>query len=448
MSELDEIIEMNVTVTDQAPERPNFGVPLIASFHEQFGDRVREYSQPDDLLDDGFTTLSPEYAIATAMKAQNPTVQRFKLGRLTGSFNHTLHLIPANLTVGYVYEFEVRASSNDAWVTVSYEVQNGDDAELIVDGIVADLAAAADITATDATTHATLAADNAGDIIYLRMPQDGHLRVLDATVTSGSTLASDLAAIEDEDPAWYGLILALNTEDTILAAATWCEARTKNFFPQSADWNVVDTGEDSDVASQLLDGAYTRTCGIWKRNVGGADWAAAAFAIQNLAPDPGSYTPAFKTLATIPVDKLRPGERTALKNKHWTRYTRVGGLNITYEGRTPSGRFIDVVRGIDWIKSEIQLDLYRYLYVNPKVPFSASGLAGAQGVVENAIRKGLPTAGNPGLVADDSPIVVEVPAIEETDVSDRANRLLRSISFSFRLSGALHGIRVVGTASV
>lgn len=439
MSELDEIIEMNVVVTDRAAAAPNFGTPLIASLHTNFGERVREYSMPDDLLDDGFTTSSPEYAVAQAIKSQDPTVQRFKVGRLTASFNHTLHFIPNNLTPGYVYSFTVDG------VTVEYAVESGDSAADIVGEFESQLAAVSDATASnDGTTHATLTADNAGHVFSVTIPHDGGLRVLDATVVSGSTLASDLAAIDDEDPDWYALLLTLNTEDAILAAAAWCEARTKVFFPQSADWNVVDPAQTGDVASQLLAGSFTRTCGIWKRAIGSAACAAAAFATQVVTPAPGAATPAHKTLVGVPVDKLRPGERTALTNKRWTRYTSFGGFNRTFEGLTPSGRFIDVTRGVDWIKATIQQDLANYLYVNPKVPYTTSGLEGARGVIENAIRKGLAT----GLVADDTPIVVNMPTIEETALEDRAARIVRGASFSFRLAGAAHRFIVNGTVSV
>lgn len=443
MSELDEVIEMNVVVTDQAQEQPNFGVPLIASLHTNFADRVREYSQADDLLDDGFTTSSPEYEIASAMKNQDPTIQSFKLGRLTGTFTHTLHLIPTNVTIGYVYTLDAKVGANE-FVTVTYTVVENDTVALICDELVTALAAVTDTAVTDAATHVALAADNAGELISLRVPQDGHLRVLDVTSVVTATLTADLAAIESEDPAWYGLTLALNTEDTIVTAATWCEGRTKVFFPQSMDWNVVDAGESTDVASLLLAGSYTRTCGIWKRGMGGLCWAGAAFLIQVLAPAPGEASPVHVSLATVPVDKLRTGERAALTAKNWTRYTNFGGFNRTFEGKTPSGRFIDVTRGIDWIKAMIQQDLSTYLYVNPKVPYTTSGLAGVRGVVENAIRRGLAT----GLVADDTAIVVNVPAIEDTDAADRANRIVRGVTFSFRLAGAAHRFVVSGTVTV
>lgn len=440
MSELDELIDVQVTVQDQAPERPNFGTPLIASYHTRFGERVREYSQADDMLDDGFTTSDPEYKTASIIKMQNPTLQRFKIGRLeTASHKQELHFIPNNVTPGYVYSFSV----DD--VDVEYEVQEGDSTADIVGEFETQLANVQDATASDSgTDHATLTAVNDGHIFDVSLPHDGHVRVLDATTVSGTDLSADLSAIEDEDPSWYGLLLTLNCEDTILAGAAWCEARRKVFFPQSADWNIVDATKEDDVASQLVAAGYTRTCGIWKRGIGANAQAAAAFATVNLAPDPGSSTPAFKTLVGVPFDRLRPGERAALEKKNWTRYTRVAGFNITFEGRTPSGRFVDVTRGIDWIVSEIQLDLYRYLYVNPKVPYTSTGLSGAKGTIEGAIMRGV-TA---GLVADDTPIVVTMPSIDETDVNDRANRLVTGATFEFRLAGAAHRFRVRGTVTV
>lgn len=434
---LDDVIDIQISVSDRAPARPNFGTPLIAAFHEAWGDRVREYSRADDLLEDGFLAADAVYKMAQAIKSQNPTIRRFKVGRLEdATYTHTVHLIPANTTPGYTYSGTIDGTS------ITFDVGESDDVEAICDTLTPLVDAITGVSATDATTHVVVASDDPGKILQIAF--DRGMKVLDATAVDGEKLAADLAAINDEDPAWYGLLLDVNSKDSVSAAAGWTETQRKLFFPMSCDWNVVDSGETTDVASVLQAQNYKRTAGIWHRQIGGSEWANAAFATIVLGPDPGSSTPAFKSLAGITADNLRTGEASSLTAKNWTRYTSLGGVPVTFEGRTPSGRFVDVARGVDWLHAEIQFDILTILLNNPKVPYTNNGIALIKGAIEGALLKGV----RRGLIADDSPIVVSVPRIDETDASDRLERILRDCEFSARLSGALHGIRITGNLTI
>src|SRR5690606_4806399 len=128
----DPIIDLEITISDKAPEQPNFGVPLIAGWHTRFPDRVREYAQAKDMLTDGFTTDDPEYQMALVLKAQNPAVRSFKVGRLAlATFTHTVTLKPTNLTTGLVYPGEINGEDASATVAAS------DTEALVVDKIVA-----------------------------------------------------------------------------------------------------------------------------------------------------------------------------------------------------------------------------------------------------------------------------------------------------------------------
>lgn len=434
---LDDVIDIQISVSDRAPARPNFGTPLIAAFHEAWGDRVREYSRADDLLEDGFLTSDSVYQIASAIKRQNPTIRRFKVGRLEeATYTHTVHLIPANETPGYTYSGTVEGTE------ITFDVGAEDDVEAICDTLTPLVDAITGVSATDAATHVVVEADDPGKILQIAF--DRGMRVLDATAVDGEDLAADLAEIEDEDPAWYGLLLDVNSEDSISAAAGWIEGRRKIFFTQSADWNVADGSETTDIGSVLKAQTYTRTFPIWHRFIGGSEWANGAYATVVLGPDVGSSIASYKSLAGITVDNLRAGEQSGLKAKHWTQYQTLGGLNLTLGGRSPSGRYVDLVRGVDWLHSEMQLDILALFANNPKVPFTANGLALIKGTLENAIVKGI----RRGLVADDTPYTVTVPTIDETDASDRLERILRGCEFTARVSGAVESVTVRGNLTI
>ena len=62
------------------------------------------------------------------------------------------------------------------------------------------------------------------------------------------SITASLTAIEAVDQDWYGLVFTkevrdnviINSEDSVLAASNWCQARTKLFFNTSNDLDALD----------------------------------------------------------------------------------------------------------------------------------------------------------------------------------------------------------------
>lgn len=434
---MSEVIKVNTTVSDKAPTKPNFGTPMLVGFHTAWADRVREYSEASDMLDDGFTTDDDLYQMALIAKSQEPSPETFKVGRLeAATYTHTVNLTPTNFTEGLDYNGEIEDTE------FSYVVQSGDAILDVNTGLVSEITAISDVTATDEGTHVQVVSDIAATILSF-FGVNEHLHVEDVTAVVDADLQADLDAIKDEDNEWYGLALAVNSADAVSSASAWTEANDKIFVPQLSDTEVTDAGVTDDIASSLVALSYTRTGPIWHRHIGGSEWSNVAFLMANLIPDPGSYTPAFKTLAGVSVNKLRAGQETALEAKNVTKYTRQHGINVTFEGRTPSARFFDVTRFIDWQDATIKADAFGPLVNNPKIPFTNQGIATMRDTVEGSLIKGA-TAG--GL--DRETIVVTAPDVTATDSADRSNRLLKGIKAKARLAGALHGLEVEFNVSV
>lgn len=434
----DPIIDLQIVVSDKAPERDNFGIPLIAGWHTRFPDRVREYAQAKDMLTDGFTTADPEYQMALVLKAQNPAVRRFKVGRLAlATFTHTVTLTPLNTTAGLVYPGEINGED------VSVTVAPSDTVALICDKLVIAATGIPGVTATDNTTHVTITGAAGKIVSFANMSE--FCKVEDTTVVNAANLQADLNAILDEDRNWYGLALTINSADAIKAAALWTEANGKIFCPMTSDTEVTDAGVTDCIASQLVTLAYTRTALIYHPDIGGSQWANAAWLAINLAPDPGSYTPAFKQLTGVRTAPLRQGAKSALGAKRVTRYTVEYGYNVTYEGKTPSGRFFDVTRFIDWQSYTIEADAFALKVNHAKLGFTTPTTASVKGCVEGSLLKGIRAGGIDGV---DTPPVVTVTPIRETTTADRANRIYDGVEFDFRLTGAMHGLRIRGNVSV
>lgn len=431
-------IKLTITVSDKQPEKPNFGVPLIAGKHTRFADLIREYGEAGDMLDDGFLASDAEYQKALILKSQNPAIESFKVGRLLDTtFNQIVNLTPTNVTAGLEY-FGTIAEED-----FSFEVQPSDALLDICGDLATEVGAITGVTPTDNATDVDVATDTADTLVsYAGLTE--HLAVEDTTTVVGADLQSDLDAILDEDPGWYGLSLTINSADAIKAAAAWTEANKKLYIPMSADSGIADVGVTDDVASDLLALSYTRTGGIFHRDIGGSEWADMAFLAVNLSPEPGSYTPAYKSLAGVSVDSLRAGQLSGIEAKNWTHYTRQYSNNVTYQGQSASGRFLDVTRFVDWLDFTIRQDAFLLLVNNPKLPYTNAGIESVKNSVEGSILKGVTAGGIDG----ESPITVTAPTIAETSAGDRAARVLKNIRFSCRLTGALHGLEITGTVSV
>jgi hypothetical protein len=431
---IDKIVNVTVDRQTRAPSQQGFGTPLIVAYHEQWLDRVREYAEVDELVDDGFATTSAVYKLFSAAKAQDPSPLTIKVGRRENAFTQIVHLLPRSTAVGFEHSIAIDGTA------CTYEVETGDAVADIVAGLVTAInAASLGVTATNGTTHVVCASNDDG-VVHTYEAKRG-LDLLDATLDPG--LADDLNAINAEDGDWYGILLDSNSSAQITTLATWTESKLALGLVQSADWNVKDAGESGDVATAMVSSAYARTSGLYCSTIGVP--AAAAWMGKELPRNPGQSTWAFKTLATVPVDKLTDGEKNAINGKKWSHYTRVGGVNITYESKTPAGEFIDIVIGIDFSTARIKEAVFGLLVNNPKVPQTDTGIEMIRGAVLSVLKQ---CSSSDYPIFDPESIEVTVPKIGDVPVADRANRVLPSVRYSARLQGAFHGVQVRGSVFV
>lgn len=431
MSDTDDIIDLQIAVSDRAPEVPNFGMPMLIDYHTAWLDYSREYSQADDLLDDGFTTNSNVYKMALDLKSQQPSPSNFKVGRLETIPTQTVRLFPKVATAGFVYDLTINGTPITRTVPGASTIAAEATAlELLVEAVTG--------IASTATTTYVEAVSTAGALFDYVTARG--LDVLDMTADAG--FAADIAKIVDEDDDWYGLILGPSSNAYVLAAAAWTEARKKIYFPQLSGYDVIDPGLTNDVASLLVAQAYKRTAPIWHRAIGGAEQAAAAFAGKFLAKDPGSINPAHMELSGVAADDLRAGEKTALANKNVTRFTRRGGSNRTFEGKTPSGRYIDVTRNVDFMDATVRASILAVFDNNDIVPYSDPGIS----LIKGAVETGLQTCAQMGIILPG--FSVTAPRRANTTAADRAQRILRNVNFSAELQGAINRTVVRGNVSV
>jgi hypothetical protein len=293
-------------------------------------------------------------------------------------------------------------------------------------------------------TKVAVTAAFAGMIIPYAAIGTATLSVKDATSDPG--VAADLGAINGADNDWYGLVLDSNSEAEVDAAAAWAEANGKLFAPQSADTLIADSGTTTDVASDLKAAGYGRTTGWYHPDIATlTSWMGAGILGNRLPDDPGSDTWAFKTVRGVSSYALTETQKTNIHAKNWGTYTVIAGIAVTEEGKVSLGEFVDIVRGLDWLRARLRERVFGLLVRNKKVPYTDAGIA----LVAGEVLAGLRVAANaPYNLLVESSIAVRAPRASEVSANDKAARLLPGVEFEATLQGAIHAVRITGAVSV
>lgn len=433
---LESIVDVSITNTTVTVTRQGFGVALILDYHTRFGERYRTYSSLAGMIADGFTTTDFAYKAASSLVAQNPRVKNWIVGRRLLKSAMTIELTPTAVN-NAVYTVKLNG------LTATFTA----DATATIGEITAGLKIALDalaqpVTVTDVGpgTKLTIAATVSGTPFTYEVAatSNGRLKVQDVTTDAG--WATDLGDLLAASKDWYAIIMTSRGKAEVQAAAAWAEANKRLLLAATNDEDVRVAGS-GDLASALKTSAYARTAVMWHDAV--HTFPEAAWAGRLLPKDPGSAAWAYKTLAGIAASSLSDSEITQLELKRCAYYITMAGVNITREGKVSSGEWLDVVLGLDYLRSNIQADYFALLAGAEKVPFTAQGIAMSEGVVRSRLQDGV----NKGILVDGS-IAVSFPTVDQINSTDKGNRLLPSGTFSAKLQGAILATNMTGTVSV
>jgi hypothetical protein len=499
MGSLADIVSIQITTQTAAAKRAGFGVPLIVGAHSRFAEVVRSYSDPADMLTDGFLATDPEYLAASKLVAQNPRPSNFKIGRraslptpqakltptainsklyrvnldgVAAEFTSDATAAVAEITAGLKSAIDALAPA--AWVkstayAVGDKVSNSGrkyqcttagtsagaggpttQAGSITDGTVVWKYLGGVPAVVDATTYLTATAANAGDWFRLEVDDDpataGHAGLKVEWPHADPGLSADLDAIKAADPDFYGVMLTTCGKAEITAAAAWIETNKRIGVQASSETAIITTvlAGATDIAATLKTNNEFRTGIIFHNDPG--EFADAAWLGSRLPLDAGTEDWKFAQLAGVSADKLSATHIANLKAKNGNGFADYGGIAITFEGVTAAGEFLDVIRGRDALESDMQANVYTAL-VNAarggKTPFTNRGIATVEGQTRASLQK---FERREFLAPGET--TVTVPDALEVSSADRAARKLTGITFSARLAGAVHAVELKGTITV
>lgn len=435
-------VSLTITTDSVGVARAGFGVPLILSANAAWAERIRFYTDIVGVSAD-FAATSPEVLAATAEFSQSPHPERIAIGRSALPPTQVYELTP-DVTDDYTYEITV-VGEGVTTETVSFT----SDSTAILSEITLGLTTALNgvvgknYTAVDNTTSITVTATAAGDWFSLELGNPG----LDGVIEQDHVdpgIATDLAAIQDEDDSWYCLITLYNSNAYVLAAAAWTNARKKIYVPDTNDSNAirVAVGAATDTLDDLKTLNYGRVAGVYHPSP--AAFNAAAWSGRCLPTEVGSITWKYKTLQGVPAVVLTSTHRTNLVAKSANFNQTVAGKNIMAEGTTSDGDYVDVQRGIDWLDDDMSKAVFTVLSAADKVPYTDPGAS----VVQAEVLASLQRAVDRQILALDPAPVVTVPAVADVATADKTARNLPDVKFSGTLAGAIHKATISGVVSV
>lgn len=450
MAAITDIVSVSISLETLTLAEDGFGIPMIADYHARFPERIRYYSKTTDMISDGFEVTDAAYKAASAILAQSPRVAEVAVGRRALAPDITVDLTPvaANSTEYVIYIGAADSDGADAVAEISFT----SDASGTVAEICAGLAAAAsaaftaagitNVNVTDNTTKVTVDADNAGEFFSVTVNKISLFAI--AQVQSDPGIATDLAAIQAENPDWYGVVMTSNADAEIVAAADWVESNNKLFFAQSQNTNNITLSVNLsgvDVANELRAGSNLRTALLYHEDP--MEMAAAAWIGRFFGRAPGKINAANKQLAGITISNLSATHITNLTAKNANFYVEYKGVGATRNGKVSGNEWIDFIRDRDWLKSRLETEIARAVLVTDKLPFTDAGING----IDAAVRAVLNEAANAGFL-DGTSIVVNTPKASEVTSGNRAARILATIEWSARAQGAINHVDISGTVTV
>jgi len=444
---LDSIVSVDISISSASISKPGFGTTLIlascpTAVDTAWGiERVRTYSSAAAMLaaGDGFTVNDQAYKIAVGIFSQNPKPQRIKVGRRTRKQTQTLKLTPTTTAVGHVYGSTVNGTTWTYTVLVADTTVAAVCAKLVT-AITA--AAPVDVTAADHTSYITLTSGTAGKVHEHKNFSSG-LTVEDTTVDPG--IATDFAEVAAVDKDFYTVKADTFGAAEIGALATAIEATQYKYNAQTADSAAHEAGS-ADIGGVLHAASTFRTAIDWSPDYTWA-FSAGKTGVESVSA-PGTYTLFGKTVSgALPADSLTETQTGNLDRKHYNYYQSIGGVGRVIGGRVIGNEYEDNVRGLDWLRATMQVNIANAMFAASKIPNTAAGREVIKGQIAVSLEQAISKPAKPGLLAPDPAPVITMPPVSDASSFDSTTRTLSGVSWTAALANAIHAVQVTGTVT-
>ena len=288
----------------------------------------------------------------------------------------------------------------------------------------------------------------AATVAFNQDPRPGKIYIIARSSGASEGTSEDIAACLDRamKNEWYGFALAFTATATETeAAAKWAEANEKLFG------FAFTTGESP------ISGTYNNTFGFYagdlvpqpERMPDGNRNAAVAFNAKCLRYDPGTETSGLNKHNGVTPSRLSSTQMGKLAGENINYYMTVANKDVTQDGKVVNGEWIDVVRFMHWLLNEVQMEVFQYMVKHPKVAFNDGGITGIHNAVQSVLQGAQGKGIDEDTYDDDGNIIrgftVSVPRAYKISAAKKKMRKLEGVTFTARLSGAIHITEIRGT---
>lgn len=444
------IVNVDITLNTAGTTREGFGLPLFLASTDNFEERIRGYTSLTEVAED-FDESTAAYKAAKQLWSQTPKVTQLYIGRRTMQYTVSIPDTVAegneySLTVaiggGVSQPFQYTAKENDTALIVLNEFKSQIEASpTIKDGV--------NVSVTGTGASATMIITKAGDNDFVKVTSITPTTSIAAT--TADTASAALASIEAYSTDWYFISAEDRTQQFVLAMASEIQARKKIFFTANADVKALqgtDLTSATDVPAQLAKSKYTRTVCLW-HHTSEYDYPEMAYIAYGAPYDAGSIAWGNAQLTGVAAS-LQPAnqrpltsiQKSALDTRSCNFIDLDGGVPVVRRGITSGGEWIDIVRGVDWLESDLKTSL-RDLLINQKggkITYDDTGITRIRQVIETSLQRAV----NRNFL---STYTVTVPKASQVALADKKARILKDVTFHGILAGAILDVDLKGTVA-
>lgn len=444
------IVNVDITLNTAGTTREGFGLPLFLASTDNFEERVRGYTSLTEVAED-FDERSAAYKAAKQLWSQTPKVTQLYIGRRAMQYTVS---IPDAVTESTDYSITVAAGGGISQ-PFQYTATGSDTAETVLQQFKTQIEADSTIkdkvsvNVTGSGASATMIITKAGDNDFVKVTTTAQTVYIAST--TADTASTALAAIEAYSTDWYFIAAEDRTQQFVLAMASEIQARKKIFFTANSDVAALQGTElasANDVPAQLAKNMYTRTVCLW-HHAAAEDYPEMAYIAYGAPYDAGSIAWGNAQLTGVaaslqPANKrpLTSIQKSALDARHCNFIDLDGGVPVVCRGITSGGEWIDIIRGVDWLESDLKTSL-RDLLINQKggkITYDDTGITRIRQVIETSLQRAV----NRNFL---SSYTVNVPKASQVALADKKARILKDVTFAGILAGAILDVDLKGTVA-
>lgn len=441
MADITDFVSVSISINAQSPSRASFAVPLIAGFHTRFAGTIKTYNKLADMEADGFVAADAEHKVASAIFAQNPTVSKVKVGRLSGA--QTPRLVKLLAIAQNLTEYVVSINGTSFSFTSDASATAAEIASGLTSAINAGSLA---VTASVDTNNLLLTADVDGPDFYVDVDDVSLWSSIQDVSLVRSSISTDLAAFLAADSEWYAVCLTRNNHLDAALAAAFVQSNKRVFVANAVNWGGIVSAQDclanntTNLLGVLEAAGYTRTLSVFSKH--DADYAAAGLLGVVLPKVVGSWSAHAKTIVGAQAESLTPTEQGYVEANRGNHYQTVAGVAVLQKGWMAASRFFDEIVISDWTEARIKEEIFAAFVFNDKIPFTEAGIGIIEACVLSVLQKGV----DQGAFVAGTPYC-RSPRVSAISAIDKTARLLDGVEFGATLAGAIHKVELRGNLS-